>query len=113
MRSAFLIRQISVQELAGKLVANEPICLVDVRQPWEHETARLPNSLLAPLGELIHHTNEIQPLPGALVVVYCHHGIRSLQGAALLQHAGIKNVASLEGGIDAWSLEIDPKVSRY
>jgi rhodanese-related sulfurtransferase len=46
-------------------------------------------------------------------VVYCHHGIRSLSGANLLERHGLTNVVSLAGGIDAWSLEIDPQVPRY
>ena len=56
---------------------------------------------------------QLQPPPGALVVAYCHHGIRSLSAAALLEQAGIQPVVSLHGGIDAWSLRIDPQVPRY
>jgi rhodanese-related sulfurtransferase len=56
---------------------------------------------------------EVQPPEGALVVVYCHHGVRSLRGAAVLAQAGHENVASLAGGIDDWSLTIDPTVPRY
>jgi adenylyltransferase/sulfurtransferase len=55
----------------------------------------------------------VTPPAGALVVVYCHHGVRSLRGAALLRQAGHENVASLAGGIDAWSLYVDPAVPRY
>jgi rhodanese-related sulfurtransferase len=47
------------------------------------------------------------------VVVYCHHGLRSLSGAALLQNLGYRNVVSLAGGIDAWSLHVDPRLPRY
>jgi rhodanese-related sulfurtransferase len=108
-----LIREITVKDLAAKLAAKEPVCLIDVRQPWEHQIASLPNSLLAPLPELPHRLGDIRPPAGAQVIVYCHHGLRSLQGAALLQQAGIENVASLQGGIDAWSRQIDPTVSRY
>jgi rhodanese-related sulfurtransferase len=108
-----VVQQINVRALAAKLAANEPVYLVDVRQPWEHETAALPNSLLLPLNELVGRTEEVHPPEAALVVVYCHHGIRSLSGAALLETAGFKNVASLTGGIDAWSILVDPKVPRY
>ena len=55
---------------------------------------------------------EVQPKQGSLVVVYCHHGIRSLHAAAFLQQQGIENIASLAGGIDAWSL-IDSTMPRY
>jgi rhodanese-related sulfurtransferase len=108
-----LVVQIEPRELAEKMAAGTAVYLVDVRQPWEHETAALPGSLLVPLGELMARSGEIRPPDGALVVVYCHHGIRSLHGAGFLQRLGLANVASLAGGIDAWSLEVDPRVPRY
>jgi adenylyltransferase/sulfurtransferase len=106
-------RQITVTQLKASLDAGEPVFLVDVRQPWEHETAALPNSLLLPLDQLAARGGELAPPPGALVVAYCHHGIRSLAGAALLERLGLANVVSLAGGIDAWSLYVDPAVPRY
>jgi adenylyltransferase/sulfurtransferase len=108
-----MVQQISVEELAAKLAAGEPVFLLDVRQPWEHEMAALPASLLIPLRELPERTAEIQPPRGALVVVYCHHGIRSLSAAAFLEQAGIRPVVSLAGGIDAWSSQVDPRIPRY
>lgn len=105
-----MVPQITVAELKARLDAQEPTYLVDVRQPWEHEVAALPDSVLIPLPELPSHLDEIDPPAGALVVVYCHHGVRSLSGAALLaQHGAV----SLAGGIEAWSLHIDPGVPRY
>lgn len=91
----------------------ESIYLVDVRQPWEHELARLPDDILVPLDQLADRADEITPPAGALVVTYCHHGIRSLNAAAILQQLGHAKVASLAGGIDAWSQLIDPGVARY
>ena len=73
----------------------------------------LPRSTLIPLGELPGRVAEIEPPAGGLVVVYCHHGIRSMTGAHMLQQAGIGPVASLAGGIDAWSRLIDPAIPRY
>jgi rhodanese-related sulfurtransferase len=108
-----MIRQMSVQDLARRLQGGERVHLLDVRQPWEHELVALPESQLIPLGELVQRLDEIQPEPGLPVVVYCHHGIRSLSGAALLQTAGFPEVYSLAGGIDAWSLLIDPRLPRY
>ena len=105
--------QISVGALQAKLAAGEPVYLVDVRQPWEHELAALPGpQVLVPLDQLVDRHDEIVPPAGALVVAYCHHGIRSLNAAALLERAG-HAVASLAGGIDRWSLEIDPSIPRY
>jgi rhodanese-related sulfurtransferase len=108
-----MVQQIAVKQLADRLAAGQAVCLLDVRQPWEHETAALPDSCLIPLNELMGRTDEIQPAADALVVVYCHHGIRSLSGAAILERLGFGNVVSLAGGIDAWSLHVDPKVPRY
>src|SRR5947209_11143663 len=108
-----MIRQVDVKQLADMLARGASVHLVDVRQPWEHDTASLPQSQLIPLDQLTLRAGEIQPAKEALVVVYCHHGIRSQSGAALLQHLGFSNVASLAGGIDAWSLHVDPSVPRY
>jgi rhodanese-related sulfurtransferase len=102
-----------VPELAARLAVQEPVYLLDVRQPWEHEMAALPGSVLIPLNELPARLGEVRPTEEALVVVYCHHGIRSLAGAALLARQGLPNVVSLAGGIDAWSLQVDSGVPRY
>jgi adenylyltransferase/sulfurtransferase len=108
-----MVREIDAAELARKRAAGEPLYLLDVRQPWEHEAAALPDSTLVPLPELPHRAAEVRPPPGALVVVYCHHGIRSLAAAALLERLGCADVVSLRGGIDAWSRDVDPAVPRY
>ncbi len=107
-----MVAQIQPQDLKGMLDAGAPVLLVDVRQPEEHAYCNLPGSVLIPLGELHARAGEIEP-GEALVVVYCHHGIRSLSGAAILSHAGVANVASLAGGIDRWSLVVDPGTPRY
>jgi len=100
-------------ELAKKLAAGEPVFLLDVREPWEHATAHLPNSTLIPLGELPRRVEEVDPAPGSTVVVYCHHGIRSLSGAAILEMNGFREAFSLAGGIEAWSRLIDATIPRY
>lgn len=108
-----MARQITPAALATALSSGESLCLVDVRQPWESQLASLPGSMLIPLGELPRRSHEIGPDHDAALVVYCHHGIRSLSAAAYLERLGFNNVQSLAGGIDAWSCEIDPKVPRY
>jgi adenylyltransferase/sulfurtransferase len=107
------MQQISVRELSARLQRGEPTYLVDVRQPWEHDLVRLPDHVLVPLQELADRADEIQPPAGALVVTYCHHGVRSLNAVAILEQLGHTNVASLAGGIDAWSQLVDPGVARY
>lgn len=109
-----MIRQISPEDVKAKLDIGEPVYLLDVRQPEEYAICRLPGSHLIPLGELPHRAGEVEPPAGAAVVVYCHHGIRSLSGAAILQQAaGLGDVYSMAGGIEAWSARIDPAVPRY
>ncbi len=107
-----MVSQIHPNDLKAMLDAGAPVLLVDVRQPEEHAYCALPGSVLIPLGELHARAAEVEP-GEALVVVYCHHGVRSLSGAAILRQAGLPNVASLAGGIDLWSLAIDPAVPRY
>lgn len=108
-----MVKEIDVLQLSDRLEKGEPVYLLDVRQPWEHETASLPGSRLIPLDQLAARAGEINPPDDALIVVYCHHGIRSQSGAALLGQLGFRNTASLFGGIDAWSLHVDPSVPRY
>jgi adenylyltransferase/sulfurtransferase len=108
-----MVKQIRVQDLAERLARGDRVHLVDVREPWEHATASLPNSTLLPLGQLEARLDEIDVEEGTLIVAYCHHGVRSLNAAHVLEHAGHKDVASLAGGIDAWSQLVDPKVPRY
>jgi rhodanese-related sulfurtransferase len=107
-----MIPQIQPTELQALISSGRPVLLVDVRQPEEHAFCALPDSVLIPLGELMGRVEEVQPPEGALVVVYCHHGVRSLSGAAILQRAGVEAV-SLAGGIDRWSQTVDPGVPRY
>jgi adenylyltransferase/sulfurtransferase len=107
------VKQITVEELDALLKAGEHVYLLDVRRPYEHATVALPGSVLVPLDELEQRADEIDPPPGALIVAYCHHGVRSLSAAALLERRGFDAVASLRGGIDAWSVRVDPAVRRY
>jgi rhodanese-related sulfurtransferase len=108
-----MVREITVRELAAKLAGGESVNLLDVRQPQEHAFAALPNSQLIPLGELSRRCTEIQPPDNATLVVYCHHGVRSLRAANILAQLGFRGAVSLAGGIDAWSQEIDPSIPRY
>ena len=106
-------REMTVVELARKQAAGDAVLLLDVRQPDEHAFAALPQSLLVPLPELPERHHEIQPPPGAALIVYCHHGVRSWQAAHFLEQNGFADVWSLADGIDAWSRQIDPRIPRY
>lgn len=106
-------QSISAIELHAALQNNEPIHLLDVRQPAEHSLAALPESQLIPLQELPARLSELHPEPGAKLVIYCHHGVRSWHAAQFLEQQGYPVVYSLDGGIDAWSLTVDESVPRY
>ena len=107
-----MVPQIQPTDVSRLLNSGEPVTLLDVRQPEENAFCALPGSVLIPLGELHARALELSPTDD-LVVVYCHHGIRSLSGAAILAAAGFPNVASMAGGIDRWSEVVDPTVPRY
>ncbi len=103
----------SPEELAAALKSERPPHLLDVRQPEEHATAVLPNSKLIPLGELLGRAKEIEAWKNEAVVVYCHHGVRSLMAIGGLRAMGFTKLHNLTGGIDAWSVKVDAAVPRY
>lgn len=105
------IATISPRELHGLLQNDVPITLIDVREPYEWNIGRLPGARLIPLATVAGAANTIDP--AADVVVYCHHGMRSEMAAHVLRDAGVTRVRNLVGGIDRWSLEVDPSVPRY
>jgi rhodanese-related sulfurtransferase len=98
-------------EARQSTVPDAPV-LLDVREPWEFETARLEDSLLMPMGDVPSRAH-VELDPDAHIVVVCHHGQRSLSVAMWLRGQGFERAQSLAGGIDAWSRGIDPAVPRY
>ncbi|MBD3618302.1 MAG: sulfurtransferase [Chromatiales bacterium] len=106
------MRQITAPQLHDLLAGtDQPPLLLDVREPWEFELARIEGSQLLPLGQVPVRLDELDPARETVVI--CHHGVRSMQAAFFLQSRGFKNVINLAGGIDAWSREVDPKVPVY
>lgn len=85
--------------------------LLDVREPWELATARLPGSLDIPMGEIPARLDELAR--DRHLIVMCHHGMRSLQVTMFLKHQGFQSVSNLAGGIDAWAREVDPSIPTY
>jgi adenylyltransferase/sulfurtransferase len=98
-------------ELKARWDRGDRPLLLDVREPHEFETVHLEGAVLIPLGELTARVGELDP--AAEVVVYCHIGVRSMRAVSYLRHAGLTRAQNLAGGIDAWSLEVDPAVRRY
>lgn len=98
-------------ELMTLLKHNPNAILLDVREDEEIAICRLSGSLHIPMNLIPLRHNELpDDVP---IVVYCHHGIRSLNVVRYLMHVGFENVYNLSGGIDAWSLHIDPSMTRY
>jgi rhodanese-related sulfurtransferase len=103
--------EIDVQALRQWRKEGRDFVLVDVREPHEYEICQIEGSVLMPLGRGPDQFEEL--VSEQLVVIHCHHGPRSSQVVAYLRQKGHSAVTNLAGGIDAWSLLIDPSVSRY
>ncbi len=90
---------------------SEDVVLLDVREPWERETARIEGSRFIPMGDIPSRLQEIDP--DGRIIVYCHHGVRSMNVTAWLRQQGIDKAQSMAGGIDRWSRFVDPTVPLY
>jgi rhodanese-related sulfurtransferase len=101
---------ITSRELKTKLDAGDRPELLDVREPWEFELARIEGSRLMPLSDLPDRFTELDP--AAETVVICHHGARSAYVTQALERAGFAKVLNLEGGLDAYA-DVDESVPRY
>ena len=106
--------EISPKESRARLDAGEKVVLIDVREPGEHQICRIDGAQLIPMRTVPQRVQELDALADeALLVVYCHHGIRSLNTVNWLRKQGVSNCVSMSGGIEEWSTSIDPKVPRY
>lgn len=103
--------EITPTEVQAKLARAEKFVFVDVREPWEYDTARIQGSTLIPLRTIPANLPSLQQV--GEIVLFCHHGMRSLDATAWLRSQGVKSARSMSGGIDRWSVEVDPKVPRY
>ena len=105
-----MIHQLSAPELKALIDSGEPFELVDVRTEWERETAAIDGSRLL---DQAYHDYLLTLDRTTRLVFQCHHGIRSQSAAEYCQGLGFEKVFNLRGGIDAWSLLVDPTVPRY
>jgi sulfur-carrier protein adenylyltransferase/sulfurtransferase len=105
------VTQIDPAGLKAKMDARQPICLLDVREPWEVALARIPQSLCIPLHEIPARFRELEA--DSEIIVMCKAGARSQRAAEFLAAQGFSRVSNLHGGIDAWTREIDPDVPAY
>jgi molybdopterin/thiamine biosynthesis adenylyltransferase/rhodanese-related sulfurtransferase len=105
------VPHISASELKAKLDRSERFVLLDVREPFEYDICRIPGSRLIPLGQLPSRMSELDSADE--IVLQCKSGARSARALKLLQEAGFGKLSNLEGGIVAWSDEVDPSVPKY
>ena len=105
------MKQLGPTELKARLAAGDKLQLLDVREDWEFQTARIEGSILIPMGQVASRIAELDS--AAETVVICHHGGRSMQVAGLLEQLGFPNVINLAGGVDAWARSVDPSMPVY
>ena len=103
--------EITPRDVKAKLTSGKEFAFVDVREQWEYDASRIEGSTLIPLREIPAHLATLQQ--AGEIVLFCHHGMRSLDAAAWLRSQGVAGARSMSGGIDRWSAEVDPKVPRY
>ena len=108
---AVLPSEVTPADLAALAARGEDFALIDVREPYEWQIARLPGSQLIPLSNVAAAIPGLDP--NRRTIVLCHHGVRSARAAEQLRAAGFTQVSNLAGGIDRWSAEVDPSVRRY
>lgn len=105
-----MIKDLNPKEFQKYLKENGTI-LVDVRELWELDLCKIDGTLNFPMSTISESFIDLNPSDN--IAVYCHHGMRSMQVANFLISKGFESLANLQGGIDAWSREIDPLVERY
>ena len=107
--------QISAIELKHLLDSQADVCILDVRQPEEHQLVAIDQSVLFPLDELAERIEELKQLVAEkeVVVVYCHHGMRSAMAVEWLLVHGFSNLKNLTGGINAYATEVDCSLQAY
>jgi len=105
--------EVAPRQVRKMMDDGDDFVLLDCRTPQEHEIGRIEGAKLVPLQELQSRLIELEAYEDKPIVVYCHHGGRSLQMTALLRQAGFEDVRSMAGGIDLWSVDVDPRVPRY
>ncbi len=105
------VPEITVEDLKKRLEAKENFVLLDVREPFEWDIARIPGAKLIPLGELTSRMSELDSADE--IVIHCKSGVRSAKALRQLQKAGFGKLANVEGGILAWADRVDPSVAKY
>lgn len=105
------VEHLSPSEVAARLAQPEPPIVIDVRERWEYDIAHLEPSELIPLSTLPERVHTLDP--ARAYALLCHHGMRSEMAANWLAQHGFTRLINIDGGIDAWSVEVDASLPRY
>jgi rhodanese-related sulfurtransferase len=105
--------EIDVRTVKQMLDGGEEFALLDCREASEVAAARIDGSIHIPMREIPARLTELEPYKSGRLVVHCHHGGRSLRVTHFLRQQGFEQAQNMAGGIDAWSLQIDPALPRY
>lgn len=106
--------ELTPQQVKAKLDGGEAVALIDVREAFEHQQSSIAGAELIPMNSIPQRLQYLDGLADAkLLIVFCHHGMRSMSVVNWLRQQGVENCQSMSGGIDLWSLTIDPAVKRY
>jgi rhodanese-related sulfurtransferase len=105
--------EVTAGEVKARLERGEKFLLLDVREQDEYDTAKIAEAMLLPMSQIAERVDEIAAWKAQPIVTHCHKGVRSMRVANWLAAQGFENVQSMAGGIEAWSLEVDPSVPRY
>ncbi len=104
----------TANDVKHRLDAGEVLQLIDVREPFEHQIARIANSELIPMNTVPAALQQIEhKADGGVLIVFCHHGMRSLSVVNWLRQQGVTDCQSMSGGIERWSTDVDSSVPRY
>lgn len=104
--------EVTAAEVKRRLDAGEVLNLIDVREPDEYQVCRIDGATLIPMRQISQQFERLEETTAPLIV-FCHHGVRSLNVVEWLREQGLSDCQSMAGGIDAWSREVDPAVARY
>lgn len=106
--------EIAPQDVQRRAASGDRLAFIDVREPFEFQQARIEAAELIPMRSVPADLQHLEALAeDATLIIYCHHGVRSLQVVNWLREQGVAACQSMTGGIDRWSREVDPSVPRY
>ncbi|MCA9063425.1 MAG: rhodanese-like domain-containing protein [Planctomycetaceae bacterium] len=105
--------EVTCEDVKARLDAGDGFLLLDCREQSEWDGGHIDGAMLMPMSAIRDRLDELDEWKGGNIVVYCHHGGRSLRVTGFLRQNGFPQTWSMAGGIDQWSVQIDPSIPRY